>query len=61
MEWLEGHGRINDDRHRIVADANEASDLVRGMKEGAAKVLWVVEEDNLLFVVCPEEETVWLI
>ncbi len=52
---------MDDDGCCIVANAEEASDLVRGTKEGAAKVLGVVEEDDLLFVVCREEETVWLI
>jgi hypothetical protein len=52
LEWLEGHGCINDDRRCIVANAEEASNLVRGTKEGAAKVLGVVEVDDLLLVVC---------
>ena len=55
MEWLEGRGCIDDGGRHIVADAEEASNLVCGTKEGSANVLGVVEEDNLLFVVCPEE------
>jgi hypothetical protein len=47
LEWLKGRGLINDDGRRIVADAEEASNLVRGRKEDAAKVLGVVEEDDL--------------
>ncbi len=35
-----------------MANAEEASNLVRGTKEGAAKVLGVVEVDDLLLVVC---------
>ena len=61
MEWLEGPGRIDDDGRCIVANAKKAYNFVRGTKEGATKVLGVVEEDDLLFVVCREEETVWLI
>ena len=57
LEWLKGRGLINDDGRCIVADAKEASNLVRGTKEGAAKVLGGVEEDDLLFVVYCEEET----
>ena len=48
MEWLKGRDCIDDDGHCIVADAEEASNLDRGTKEGAAKVLGVVEEENLL-------------
>ena len=61
MEWLESRGCIDDDGCCIVADAEESFDLVCGTKEGAAKALGVVEKDDLLFVICREEETIWLI
>ena len=61
LEGLEGRGLVDDDGHRIVADAEKAADLVGGTKEGAAKVLGVVEEDDFLPVVGREENAVWLV
>ena len=61
LEGLEGGGRVDDDGCPIVADTEEAADLVGGTKEGAAKVLGVVEEDNFLPVVGREENAVWLV
>ena len=52
MEGLDGRGRVKDDGRCIVANAKEASGFVCWAEESAAKVLGVMEEDDLLFVVC---------
>jgi hypothetical protein len=52
---------VHDDGDGRRANSDKAAHFVGGAKEGAAKIVGVVEDGDSLFFVCREEKTVGLV